>query len=82
MAPQLLFFLARHIVCNGHPFHQFVALGNNYRRPPEVRPGRVCSLVMREKGGGERPAEGRYLCSAQQQHKNERVLAIAELNAN
>lgn len=54
MAPQLLFFLARHIVCNGHPFHQFVALGNNYRRPPEVRPGRVCSLVMREKGGGER----------------------------
>lgn len=55
MAPQLLFSLARHIVCNGHPFHQFVALGNNYRRPPEVRPGRVCSLVMREKGGGERP---------------------------
>jgi len=31
-----------------------VALGNNYRGPPEVRPGRVCSLVVREKGGGER----------------------------
>lgn len=55
MAPQLLFFLARHTVCNGHPSHQFVALGNNYRGPPEVRPGRESSLVMREKGGGERP---------------------------
>ena len=55
MASQLLFFLAQHTVCNGHPLHQFVALGNNYRGPPEVRPGRVYSLVRREKGGGERP---------------------------
>lgn len=55
MAPQLLFFLALHAVCNRHPSHQFVALGNNYMGPPEVRPGRESSLVMRERGGGERP---------------------------
>lgn len=42
-------------MCNGHPSHQFVALGNNYRGPPEERPGRESSLVMREKGGGKRP---------------------------
>lgn len=55
MAPQLLFFLVWHTVCNGHPLHQFVALGSNYREPPEVRPLRVCSLVRREKGEGETP---------------------------
>lgn len=42
-------------MCNRHPSHQFVALGNNYRGAPKVRPGRESSLVMREKGGGERP---------------------------
>lgn len=55
MAPDLLFFLALHALSNRHPSQQFVALGNNYVRLPEVRPGRESSLVMREQDQGERP---------------------------
>lgn len=79
MAPQLLFFLALHAVCNRHPSHQFVALGNNYMGPPEVRPGRKSSLVMKEKGGGERPGR---VDSPTLHNRKKRVLAIAKLGAD
>lgn len=80
MAPQLLFFLARHTVCIRNTSHQFVALGNNYRGPPEVKPGRESSLTMRKKGGGVEAWESREPHTAQEEKK--RVFALADLSAN
>lgn len=47
--------------------------------PPEVRPGRESLLVMRGKGGGERPGSQDSLTA---QQKKKRVLAIAKLGAD
>lgn len=58
MAPPLLFFLALHAARNRHPSHRFVASGNNYTGPPEVRQRGVCEGW---KGGGGRSGRVRRL---------------------